>query len=209
MRPVLIAPGAFGDLRASQVAAAIGRGLERCGFSVDLCPASDGGPGTLETLLVALGGEALADGFALVEDGHTAIAETPAALRAALAGEAPVVVYAGEDGDGGGGGGDPRVLRASAPFVLDALGFDARMRAARAVITGAGVIGARDLRGTLIAEVATRARQSGVPCFAITGVNELDLFGARVLDLQAIEVAGTLAEIERAAVALAELLPRA
>jgi glycerate kinase len=202
MRPVLIAPGAFGDLRASQVAAAIGRGLEASGFVVDLCPASDGGPGTLETLLVALGGEALAGEFALVEGGATAIAETPAGLAAALGSGASAVVYAGGLCD------DPRVVVASAPFVLDALDFNARMLAARAVITGAGVIGARDLRGTLVAEAATRARQAGVPCFAITGRDELDLFDARVLDVQAVEVAGTLAEIEAAAGKLAALLPR-
>jgi glycerate kinase len=205
MRPVLIAPGAFGDLRASQVAAAIGRGLGSAGLFGDLCPASDGGPGTLETLLVALGGDAMAGGYALVEDGVTAIAETPAALRAALRSDASVVVYAGRSAPAD----DPRILVASAPFVLDALEFDARMRAARAVITGAGVVSPRDLRGTLVAEVATRARQAGVPCFAIAGVSELDLFGARVLDLQAVEVASTLVGIERAARALAALLPRA
>ena len=59
MPPVLVSPDAFkGTLRAAQVAAAIGRGLERAGLEPpDLCPVADGGEGTLEVLLTALGGE--------------------------------------------------------------------------------------------------------------------------------------------------------
>src|SRR5690349_17888380 len=74
--PVLVAPEAFcKELRAPVVAAAIGRGLERAGCPPpDLCPLSAGGPGTIEVLLPALGGET-ADGFALIEDGATAIVE--------------------------------------------------------------------------------------------------------------------------------------
>ena len=58
-RPVLVAPDSFkGTLRAAVVAAAIGRGLERGGLvPPDLMPLADGGEGTLETLLLALGGE--------------------------------------------------------------------------------------------------------------------------------------------------------
>ncbi|MDQ3677049.1 MAG: glycerate kinase, partial [Actinomycetota bacterium] len=75
--PVLIAPDAFGPaLRAPQVAAAIGRGLERAGLvAPQLCPVAGGGAGTLEVLLPALGGET-ADGFGLIEDGATAIVES-------------------------------------------------------------------------------------------------------------------------------------
>jgi glycerate kinase len=230
MRPVLIAPGAFADLRASQVAAAIGRGLERAGFEIDLCPATGGGPGTLETLLVALGGEAVAGGFALVEGGATAIVDatpdpvaTAAALAAALDGGASTLVLAADGVDvarddvasalgelGGLGNATLLVLgddAPGAPFVLDALGYDERMRAARAVIVGAGTIARSDLRGTLIAEAATRARQSGVPCFAIAGHSDLDRFDSRMLDIEVIETATTLKQIERAAQALAPHLP--
>ena len=70
-------PTAFGgELRAPVVAAAIARGLERAGVTPppELCPVSSGGRGTIEALLPALGGET-GDGFALIEDGGTAIVE--------------------------------------------------------------------------------------------------------------------------------------
>ena len=55
---VLVAPDSFkGTFRSPQVAAAVGRGLERAGYQPDLAPAADGGDGTLEVLLLALGGE--------------------------------------------------------------------------------------------------------------------------------------------------------
>jgi glycerate 2-kinase len=206
VRPVLIAVGPFASLRATQAAAAIERGLESEGFLADLCPAADGGPGTLETLLVALGGEALRGGFALIEDGQTAIAETPAALDAALASEASVILCAGAARDAPSTP-DRRVVVPDVRFILDALDFDARMLAARAVITGGAALGPHGLRGTLISEIATRARQSGVPCFAIVGRNEVDAFGARLLDLEVVAQAGSARTIERAAHALAPHLP--
>ncbi|MEJ7893908.1 MAG: glycerate kinase [Solirubrobacteraceae bacterium] len=90
MPPVLVAPDSFkGTLRATQVAAAIGRGLESAGLEPpDLCPVADGGEGTLEALLTALGGATegtvahdpfgreIRSGFALVEGGGTAVVET-------------------------------------------------------------------------------------------------------------------------------------
>src|SRR5215210_3968982 len=89
MRQILVAPDSFkGTFRASQVAAAIGRGLERAGLEPpDLCPVADGGEGTAEVLLLALGGRTegaeatdplgrrVAAGFVLIEDGDTAIVE--------------------------------------------------------------------------------------------------------------------------------------
>src|SRR5262249_27192642 len=54
-------------------------------------------------------------------------------------------------------------------FVLDALGFDACMRAARAVVTGEGWLDCQSLAGKVVSEVATRVRQAGVPCYAIVG----------------------------------------
>src|ERR671939_189355 len=61
-RPVLVAPDSFkGTFRATQVAGAVGRGLERAGLMPpDLCPVADGGEGTLEVVLTALGGETAA-----------------------------------------------------------------------------------------------------------------------------------------------------
>src|SRR3954449_7474340 len=97
-RPVLVAPDKFeGTFSAPQVAGAIGRGLERAGLMPpDLCPVGDGGDGTLDALLTQLGGELLArtvtgplgkpvkTGFALIEDGGTAIVEMAMASGLAL-----------------------------------------------------------------------------------------------------------------------------
>jgi glycerate kinase len=308
---VLVAPDSFkGTLRAAQVAAAVGAGLERAGLvPPDLCPVADGGEGTLAVLLAALGGETagaaatdplgrpIAAGFALIEDGGTAIVEVAEAsglqrvdeeerdafaastygtgeliFAAAAAGAEVVLVAAGGSAttDGGAGaieaiedaGGlqgtalvvltdvrtpfelaparfgpqkgadaktinklerrlqqqaaalprDPRGvpmtgaagglagglwarygarLEPGAPFILKALDFDARMRAARAVIVGEGRIDPTTLEGKIAGEIATRARQAGVPCHAIVGTNAIDRFSARILDLQVILEAGT------------------
>jgi glycerate kinase len=313
---VLVCPDAFkGTLRATQVAGAIGRGLELAGLEPpDLCPIADGGEGTLEVLLTALGGETSAArvtdplgrpitaGYGLIEDGGTAIVEVAAASGLALgegraeeassfgtgelviaaveAGAEVVLVAAGgsatTDGGAGaieaieaGGGlqgarvvvlcdvrtpfeeaalrfapqkgadaaaverltqrledmGLPRGvpmtgaagglagglrhtfgarLEPGAPFVLEALGFDARMRAARAVITGEGRIDRTTLEGKAAGEVAVRARQAGVPAHAIVGANALDAFDQRILDLQTIREAGTPEALQRAARELVE-----
>jgi len=100
-RPVLVAPDSFkGTFRASEVAGAIGRGLERAGLMPpDLCPVADGGEGTLDALLPGLGGEVVAADahdplgreltgcFGLVEDGGSAIVETATASGLALVAE--------------------------------------------------------------------------------------------------------------------------
>jgi glycerate kinase len=93
-----------------------------------------------------------------------------------------------------------------AAFVLDAVGFDARMRASRAVVTGEGKLDEQSLVGKVVSEVATRARQAGVPCHAVVGTRELDSMGARILDLDHILEASTLEELEAAGRTLAELM---
>jgi glycerate kinase len=308
--PVLVAPAAFrGTLRAPEVAAALARGLEAGGWPVDPCPVADGGVGTLDVLLPALGGETAAVevdgravGIGLIEEGGTALVELASVLDDAAASSAPagelllaaaaqtgaevVLVAAGDvlpaDGgagavaaiaDGGGigavvvvlcdvrtstdrlaealaGGGqldraragelgreldalatrlprDPRGvayggagggiagalwaacgarLEAGASFVLEALDFDARLRAARAAIVGEGRLDLGTLAGKAPGEIATRARQGGVPCFAAVGARTLDAFGARILDLQAVIEAGDRAALEAAGRRLATLV---
>jgi glycerate 2-kinase len=100
-RPVLVAPDSFkGTFRAAQVAGAIGRGLERAGLMPpDLLPLADGGDGTLDAMLVNLGGETVSArvkdplgreieaGYGLVEDGGTALVEMAAASGLPLVGE--------------------------------------------------------------------------------------------------------------------------
>ena len=325
---VLVAPDSFkGTLTATQVAGAIGRGLEAARRPVDLCPIADGGEGTLDALLRALDGErrttvvsdplgrpveaefgigeagrgrvvgivemASASGLGLVDPSERdAIAAstfgTGQLVMAAVEAGADVV-YLGAGGsattDGGAGairaingqgglGGarisvltdvrtpfehaarvfgpqkgaapddvtkltkrlndqarrlkrDPRgvpmtgaagglsgglwaefdaELVPGAQFVLDAVDFDRRMRAARAVVTGEGKLDQQSLAGKLVSEVSTRARQGGVPCHAIVGTRELDSFGVRVLDLQAVFEASTPRQISAAARRLAEVL---
>lgn len=93
-----------------------------------------------------------------------------------------------------------------AAFVLDLLEFDSRVREARAVITGEGRLDMQSLAGKVVSEAAVRARQAGVPCHAIVGGRELDAFGARILDLQAVLEAGTPRELTAAGRRLAGLL---
>jgi glycerate 2-kinase len=325
---ILVAPDSFkGTLSAAEVATAIGAGLRSGGWPIDLCPVADGGEGTVDALIGALGGEArtarvsdplgrpIEARFALTTAGRggvVGIVESTAASGLALLDPAerdPIaastygtgelilaVVHAGAEtvylgvggsattdggagavraiGRGGGLNGarivvlcdvrtpfedaarvfapqkgadarqvsrltkrlesiarrldrDPRgvpmtgaagglsgglwaafdaELVHGASFVLDAVGFDQRMRASRAVVTGEGRLDQQSLVGKLLSEIATRARQSGVPCHAIVGQRELDSFGARVLDLQAVLEGSTAAEIEQAARRLAELV---
>lgn len=70
--------------------------------------------------------------------------------------------------------------------VLHELDFDERMRHARAVIIGVERLEQRTLAGSVTFEIATRARQAGVPAYAVTAQDALDSFDARILDLQLI-----------------------
>jgi glycerate kinase len=320
---VLVAPDSFkGTFSATEVADAIGRGLQAAGRPTDLCPVADGGEGTLDALAAGLGAERRHAGvtdplgrpieaeFGLA--GDVALVDTAAAsglglvteaerdaVAASTAGTGELIAAAIEAGartvflgvggsattDGGAGaikaiqraggvGGarlvvlcdvrtpfedaarvfgpqkgadsdavkrltarlhamarrcdrDPRgvpmtgaagglsgglwaafgaELVPGAAFVLDEVGFDARMRAARAVVTGEGKLDMQSLVGKVVSEVATRARQSGVPCHAVVGTRELDSMGARILDLDRVIEASTLAELEAAGRALADVL---
>lgn len=320
---VLVAPDSFkGTFSASEVAVAIGAGLEREGRPVDLCPVADGGEGTREALTAALGGEAVSARVSdplgrwieaeFTLDGAVAMIDMSAAsglglvakrerdawaastggtgelILAALEAGARIV-YLGVGGSattdggagairaierGGGLGGakltvlcdvrtpfedaarvfgpqkgadadqvrrltarlnaqarrferDPRgvpmtgaagglsgglwaafgaELAPGAAFVLDAVGFDARMRAARAVVAGEGKLDRQSLAGKAVSEVATRARQAGVPCHAIVGRRELGTFGPRLLDLDTVFEASTLAQLQAAGERLASVL---
>lgn len=98
-------------------------------------------------------------------------------------------------------------LVSGAAFVLDALGFDDRMRSSRFVVTGEGRLDEQTLAGKAVAEVATRCRQSGVACHAVVGRDDLDPFHARLLDLASVREARDERELERAARELAEAAP--
>jgi glycerate kinase len=97
-------------------------------------------------------------------------------------------------------------LRSGAAYVLDRVGFSPRMLAARAVLTGEGRLDRQTLLGKAVGEVATRARQSGVPCHAIVGRRALSEFDARVLDFESIAEAGDERAIADAAEQIAAVL---
>jgi hypothetical protein len=90
--------------------------------------------------------------------------------------------------------------------LLDQLDFDARMRRTRAVVLGAAHLEERTLAGSVTFEIATRARQGGIPAYAITGEDALSAFDARVLDLQVILQARSRGALVGAGRELAELV---
>lgn len=94
------------------------------------------------------------------------------------------------------------VLEPGAPWILEALDFDRRMRAARAVVTGEGKLDEQTLQGKLVGEIGTRARQAGVPLHAVVGTDALDPFGKRMIDLMRVIEATDLAALEAAGEAL-------
>ncbi len=89
---------------------------------------------------------------------------------------------------------------------LDELGFDAHMRSARAIVIAAERLHERELAGSATFEIATRARQAGVPAYAVTRENALDAFDARVLDLQLILQARSPSALAGAGRRLAEVV---
>jgi glycerate 2-kinase len=165
-------------------------------------------------------------GTALVEPADAPEATAERLDAAAAAGPAVIVLAAADAPDGhveaalaerdGGGRDGARTVVLTAPgapppdlpadavaetgtgFVLDALDIDPRLRAARAVIVGTGRLDQRALRGAVEGEIAVRARQAGVPCHAVVGERDLDLFATRILDLQRIVEAATVQAIEAA-----------
>jgi glycerate 2-kinase len=317
--PALVAPDSFkGTFSAPDVAVAIAAGLRDAGRAAEELPVADGGEGTMDVLLAALGGERrtveasdpigrpVQASFALIDDGRTAIVETAQAsglglveederdawsastrgtgeliVAAVEAGAERVIVTVGGSATTDGGAGalealgdagvrveldvlcdvrtpfeqaarvfapqkgadatvvkrlegrldtlastfrrDPRGepmtgcagglsgglwakhdarLHHGASYVLDAIGFDERMRAAAFVVTGEGRLDEQTLEGKVVGEVATRCRQNGVTCHAIVGSIGLDPFEQRILDLASVTEATTLGELERAGRAL-------
>jgi len=314
---VLVAPDAFkGTLSATSVAAAIARGLGERGVQAERCPVADGGEGTMEILLGALGGEtisaqstdalgrAVEARWGLLDDGATAIVEAAQASgltliepcerdaeRASSAGTGGLLLAAKAAGvrraivcvggtattDGGIGaveaieaagglGGmevdvvcdvltpfelaarvfdpqkgasaaalvrlserlqriaeglpsDPRGvrmtgaggglagglwaccgarLRSGADYVLDALGFDARLARVDAVVIGEGRLDDQSLGGKVGGTILARARELEVPVHAIVGSVEVDRADARWRGLASIQTAGSIPDLIRA-----------
>ena len=316
--PALVAPDSFkGTFSARQVAAAVAAGLRSAGREAHELPVADGGEGTMDVLVSALGGEVrkvtvsdplgrpVEAGFALLPDGSAVVEMAQASglslvaesdrdawaastrgtgelIAAAVEAGAPhviVTVGGSATSDGGAGalealaeagietrmdvvcdvrvpfedaprvfgpqkGADPELVKRlerrldelaatfprdprgepmtgcagglsgglwaahgatlvpGAPYVLEAIGFDALMRSSAFVVTGEGALDEQTLEGKIVGEVATRCRQGGVPCHAVVGRNRLDPFGERIIDLASVTEATTLAELEAAGRAL-------
>ena len=100
--------------------------------------------------------------------------------------------------------GDPCPIEAAGTLPRD---FDTRMRSSHAVIVAAGRLDHETLlRGGGAFEAATRARQAGVPCYAIAAHDGLDSFEARILDLQVVLTAAHARALTRAGRQLAGIL---
>ena len=91
-----------------------------------------------------------------------------------------------------------------APYVLDIVRFDKRLRECSLVVTGEGKLDEQTLTGKAVFEVATRCRQGGVACHAVVGTRALDDFQLRTIDLASVREATTLDELEAAGRALAD-----
>lgn len=99
-----------------------------------------------------------------------------------------------------------RAERSDLAGALEAELFDARLHLARALVLAGAEASERSLRTSPMFELATRARQAGVPAYAVAGQRTLTAFDARVLDLQLILRARSEKELARAGAQLAALL---
>jgi glycerate 2-kinase len=90
--------------------------------------------------------------------------------------------------------------------LLVALDFDTRMRSSRALVIAQPLLERSALERSVAFELASRARQAGVPCYAVAAENALNAFDARMLDLQAILIAQSTRALTAAGRELARLL---
>jgi glycerate kinase len=92
-----------------------------------------------------------------------------------------------------------------ARHVLAAVGFDRRLGAADAVITGEGCLDETSMAGKAVGEIASRAAAAGRPCHAIVGVDRLA--GTSRERFATITEAGTAESIATAAAAAVQRRP--
>jgi glycerate kinase len=98
-------------------------------------------------------------------------------------------------------------LEPGAPYVLDAVRFDERLRGARAVIAGEGRIDEQSVMGKIVGEIGDRALRAGVPLYGIVGRNSVPAEAAAKIALRSVREATTLDEIQATAQRLAGELP--
>ncbi len=106
----------------------------------------------------------------------------------------------------GAGAPEPDVLLLPAERALAGDSFHERMLASRALVIAVPELAEGTLAGSPAFELATRARQSGVPCYAVAAKVGLDAFDLRVLDLQLVLRARGAAGLSRAGERLAAVI---
>ncbi|MBX5443297.1 MAG: glycerate kinase [Solirubrobacteraceae bacterium] len=89
-------------------------------------------------------------------------------------------------------------LAPGAAAVLDAVGFDARLAAADAVVAGEGRVDGQSLAGKIVGEIAARARAAGRPLHVVAGTDALDPAQRAALGLASVTAAPTLDAIRAA-----------
>lgn len=100
-------------------------------------------------------------------------------------------------------------LRPGAAAVLEALGVDARIRAAQLVVAGEGRIDDQSFGGKIVGELVRRAQAAGVPIHAVAGTSRLSADEAARAGLAGVWAASALEEIEAAGRALGTTALRA
>ncbi|HEX5593206.1 MAG TPA: glycerate kinase [Solirubrobacterales bacterium] len=91
-------------------------------------------------------------------------------------------------------------LRPGAEFVLDALGFDARLARADAVVSGEGRFDSQSLEGKIVGAIADRCAAAGKPLHLIVGQDAAPSDPPGVIG--SVAEAGTLEEVRLAAASL-------
>ena len=95
-------------------------------------------------------------------------------------------------------------LCAGAHAVLDALGVDARMRAAQLVVAGEGCLDEQSFGGKIVGELVRRAGAAGVAVHAVVGTSRLSDDAAARAGLARVWTASTLEQISAAGQALGQ-----
>lgn len=202
-----------GELIAAAIAAGAGRVLLACGGSAT----TDGGRGAIEALHrddpAAI--EVLCDVKTPYEDAARVFAPQKGASPEAVARltdrlgsfaadlprdprGVPMTGCAG--GLSGGLWAYGAVLRPGADFVLDAVGFGARLARADAVVSGEGRFDAQSLEGKVVGAIAGRSADAGKPLHLIVGQSGFE--GRLPSSVSSLREAGSLEGIRSAAAEL-------
>jgi glycerate kinase len=96
-----------------------------------------------------------------------------------------------------------------ARFILDAVSFDRRCRAAVAVVTGEGRLDEQSRAGKAVSHIAARARAIGRPCYAIVGSCALAEDRSAQMGIERVIAASTPDQISHAAVGVGEAVRNA